>query len=261
MERIPQPVFLPGTPENIIENIEWHITALNKWAASPGDQVDEIPKYKKIVEDEILLGTHNEIVFVWKALEKLESRYTNPYFEESVFEFSAAISEGLYGELKWAELPPKARATKHNDIIRTMRQLAKDIKYYDLDQRDLVSYGVKPCDGGFVAYDDETNKEEKPDKFISFQEIYDNQLGVQISDLLQKHADKLENQERHLTPLTSKTTGERALLHFIRTLAIHNKARYGEYHGAIISRVASVYFPNSETEPEKIRASIHALNL
>jgi|GEM_PF-4540386 len=261
MDIIPKPVILPGTPEVIIENIEFHMTAFTRWAASPETRADEISKFKTIVEDTILMGTHHEMLFVWKALNKLESQSSNPHFEESVFEFSAAIRRGLYGETPWGSLPPKARATKHNDIIRAIRQLAKDITHYDLDQRDLVAHEGKPCDGGLVIYEDERKEGYTPGTFVSFQTLYTNQTGIQISDLLQKHADKLEQQERYLTPLTSKTTGERGLLHFIRTLAIYNKGRYGEHHGAIISRVASVYFPDSETEPEKIRRSIHAFNI
>jgi len=259
MELIPQPVYLPGTPGVIIHRIRIAINVFNRWATSPGDRAHDVPILKKQVESKILLGTHKEFQKVWEALEKLENQLTNPNLRLSLLSFIRAIYSALYEESPWGELPPKARGEKHSLIIHTMRRLAKDIKQYDLDQRDLVSYGDTPCDSTWVHYD--TPVEGKIADNVSYQDLYHSQTGIQISDLLQKHADKLEHQNRYLAPLTSKTTGDRGLLHFIRTLAIHNKSRYGEHHGALISRVASVYFPDAETEPEKIRASIHALNL
>lgn len=255
MERIPQPVFLPGTPESIISTIMYSIRFFYEYEGG------EFPGERKQVENQILLGTHPYMPKVWEKIKQLESQSTNGSFDKACSDFDSAISSALYRESPWAELKPTARATKYAQIIDTMQQLAKDIKHYDLDQHEQVLNLFNSNEGANITLNDDTPDMGNLGNFTSYRDIYDNQLGIQISDLLQKHADKLEQQERHLTPLTSKTTGERGLLHFIRTLAIHNKARYGEYHGAIISRVASVYFPNSETEPEKIRASIHALNL
>ena len=74
---------------------------------------------------------------VWKEVFKLEKQRlkTNDVPTSS---FETDIDSALYDEAIWGELTPKARPTKHAQIIQTMRQLAKDIKYYDLDQRETL---------------------------------------------------------------------------------------------------------------------------
>ena len=262
---IPKPVILRGIiprQVNLSVQLAWQqygrVGENGQWLKySP----EERKQYKKKVENHILLGTALEMPQIWKEVIKLESQRIKMTKQNSITEFIWAIGEGLYKEKTWGELTPKGRATKHAQIIRTMRQLAKDIKYYDLDQREEVVNLFNNNEGANIDPGDGTLDKGQLGAFTSYREIYENQTGIQISDLLQKHVDKLEHEKRYLTPLTSKTTGERGLLHFIRTLAICNKGLYGQHHGALISRIASVYFPNSETEPEKIRATIHALNL
>jgi len=257
---IPRPVILPGIPEQIHNDIQCAIQEYcesAEWEASP----EEWKQFKVRVENTVLLGTHHEMPSVWKEVFKLESQRINRTSHFSTSEFTRAIGSGLYEETMWGGLTPKARVTKYAQIIHTMRQLAKDIKHYDLDQRERITNLFNLSEGAHALPESDLSSTTDFGPFTSYKDLYDNQTGIQISDLLQKHADKIENQKRYLAPLTSKTTGERGLLHFIRTLAIHNKERYGQHHGALISRIASVYFPNAETEPEKIRASIHALNL
>ena len=262
---IPKPVILRGIiPRQVNLSVQFIFQQYcragenGEWLKlSPGER----KQYKKVVENHILLGTALEMPRIWKEVIKLESQRIKKTRHNSISEFIWAIGEGLYKETTWGELTPKGRATKHAQIIRTMRQLAKDIKYYDLDQREEVVNLFNNNEGANIDPGDGTLDKGQLGAFTSYREIYENQTGIQISDLLQKHAGKLEYEKRYLAPLTSKTTGERGLLHFIRTLAIRNKDLYGKHHGALISRIASVYFPNSETEPEKIRATIHALNL
>jgi hypothetical protein len=261
---IPRPVNLPGIPRQVNLAIQFAFQQYCR-VGENGEWLKLSPEkrkqFKKRVENHILLGTALEMPRVWKEVIKLESQRINRTRHNSISEFIRAINSGLYDEAMWGELTPKARATKHAQIIHTMRQLAKDIKYYDLDQREEVMNLFNDNEGANVEPGDGTLNRGQLGPFTSYRDIYEKQTGVQISSLLQKHADKLEHQKRYLAPLTSKTKGERRLLHFIRTLAIHNKEQYGQHHGALISRVASVYFPDAETEPEKIRASIHALNL
>jgi len=257
MEPIPIPLYLSGTPNTIIEDIEFSITAFNHWATSPGNRKDELPKWKARIEANILLATHSEMKQVWKKVKGLERPYSDQEFDLSVHNFYVAIQSALYGQSSWGELPPQKRLAKHDEIIRTMHQLAKDIQHYDLDQLDIVEHEGKPCPGCWVRSED-----GKPAEFTTFQNVYINQTGIQISQLLIKHAFKLEQQRRHNAPLTQQTKGhDKDLLHFIRSLAIYNTSRYGKAHASIISRLASIYFPTLDTEPPKVRASIRALNL
>ena len=258
---IPKPVILRGIPEDIHNDIQFNF---REYGESDEDghwlqlSLEERKRSKQRVENTILLGTTLEMPRVWKEVFKLEKQRINRTISFSTSSFRHAIEKGLYEETTWGELTPKARVAKHTQIVHTIRQLAKDIKYYDLDQSEEVLNLFNNNEGAHVRPD---KKAAWPGPFASHEDIYNKQTGIGISDLLQKHADKLEHEKRYRAPLTSKTKGERRLLHFIRTLAIHNKERYGQHHGALISRVASVFFPDAETGAEKIRASIQALNL
>lgn len=223
----------------------------------------DFPEERKKVEYLILLGTSKHMASVWDTIRKLENEHPNGDFNKACNDFTNVISSALYRESPWAALKPAKRETTYEGIIRTMRNLARDIKHYDLDQRDKVAHQIAPCNGGWFYPDDGSKAMGNLGNFASFQDLYDNQIGIQISDLLLKHVDKLEQQKRHHSPLTSKTSGERKLLHFIRTLGIYNMSRYGHLKGAMIAHVAEVFFtdPNLNLEPEKIRATFNTLNL
>jgi hypothetical protein len=237
MDLIPKPVFLSNTPETVIESIMYRIRFFDEY-----ERV-EFPEEREKVDNLILLGTSEQMESVWNTIRKLECQHPHGNFNKACNDFTSAISSALYMESPWAAIKPTTRETTHEGIIRTMRYLARDIKNYDLDQREKVVHASAPS--------------------TSFKDLYINQTGIQISDLLLKHADKLEQQKRHHAPLTRKTTGERALLHFIRTLGIYNIGRYGELKGAMISHIAQVFFEdqNLDLEPEKIRASFKALKM
>ncbi len=257
MELIPTPDFLPGTPEVIIKNIGFEINAFNRWAKSPGNREAELPDWKKSIDADIVLGTHIDILPIWKTLKAKGKTHNDVDFDESLTKFHVAIKTALKGPNHWGDLTPTDRFAEHDRIIRTMRALANDIQHYDLDQHDLVLHEGKPCAGGLTQYAD-----GRPDEFTSFQNLYINQTGIQISELLRKHALKLETLHRYKSPLTiqSKNTGKE-LLHFVRSLATYNKSTYGKPLGAVISRLAAAYFPALETDPAKIRASIRSLSL
>lgn len=257
MDLIPKPVFLSNTPETVIESIMYRIRFFDEY-----ERV-EFPEEREKVDNLILLGTSEQMESVWNTIRKLECQHPHGNFNKACNDFTSAISSALYMESPWAAIKPTTRETTHEGIIRTMRYLARDIKNYDLDQREKVTHASAPCDGGWFYPDDDMPLSGNLGNFTSFKDLYINQTGIQISDLLLKHADKLEQQKRHHAPLTRKTTGERALLHFIRTLGIYNIGRYGELKGAMISHIAQVFFEdqNLDLEPEKIRASFKALKM
>jgi|TARA_B110000208_G_C11683424_1_gene399658 hypothetical protein len=257
MEQIPKPIILPGTPDVIIKNIDFEINAFNRWAKSPGNREAELPDWKKSIDADIVLGTHIDILPIWKTLKTRAKLHNDVNLDESLTKFHMAIKSALKGPTHWGDLTPTERFAKHDRIIRTMRGLANDIQDYNLDQHDLVLHEGKPCAGGLVQYAD-----GRPDEFTSFQNLYINQTGIQISEMLRKHALRLETQHRYKSPLTiqTKNTG-RELLHFVRSLATYNKTAYGKPLGTVISRLAAAYFPTLETDPAKIRASIRSLNL
>jgi hypothetical protein len=261
MPQIYKNPFLAGTPHYIIRYMRVSHEDYLIVADNPLSTPEEILEAKKWSENDYLLGTVREMTEVWKQLMELERPSSQSIWDSALSDFIRALHVALHGQSTWSALTPKARTTKHNEIIRTMRHLAKDIKYYDLDQLEKVHNIFNNNEGAHVRSDDDAHDSSSFGEFTSYRDLYDNQTGIQISDLLQKHADKLEHQNRYLAPLTSKTTGERGLLHFIRTFAAYNMTRYGKHYGALISRIATVYFRDSDTSPEKIRASIHALNL
>ena len=257
MDLVPKPVFLSNTPETVIAFIIYSIRFFDEY-----ERV-EFPEQREKVDNLILLGTSKYMTSVWDTIRKLECQHPQGNFNKACNDLTSVISSALYIESPWAALKPTKRETTHEGIIRAMRYLARDIKNYDLDQRDKVAYASAPSDGGWFYPDDDTPLRGGLGNFTSFQDLYINQTGIQISDLLLKHADKLEQQKRHHAPLTSKTTGERALLHFIRTLGIYNIGRYGELKGTMISLIAQVFFKdqNLDLGPEKIRASFKALKM
>ena len=256
MERIPQPVFLPGTPKVIIKKITVGISSFNRWVMSPGNRESELTKMKQLIENDIVLATNIDISPVWNKLQALNISSTEKEFDESLLEFHTAIKLALLGPNAWGELTPTKRSAKYNNIIISMRELAEDLQNYDLDQHDLVSYPGNHGNSCLICYDG--NKE---DEVTSFRDAYVNQTGIQISELLQKHALKLEKQNRYRSPLTTQTKGTRELSHFIRSLASYNTTKYSKPLGGVISRLASAYFPNLEVDPNKVRRSIRGLFL
>ena len=260
MDLLPKPVFLPDTPKGVIKSIMNKIDFLYTCGITHEGKYGsplEIQQGKQRLDDLILLGTSTLMTKVWGKLEKLELQRSN---EGDIVPHSstltAAIYFSLYEESPWAALKPTEREIKHEKIIRTMRSLAEDIKTYELDQTEKV---IGISNGGAYTYPDY----DKPlkgnlGKDTNYRALYYDQTGIQISDLLNRHSDRLSQEKRHHDPLvTQSTEGEaRRLLHFIRSLAIYHLDRYGKKHASIISDIAQVFFPYSETEPEKIRASI-----
>ena len=214
MEQIPKPDFLPNTPKSVIKSIMGQIETLYNYGRSPeymygGPLVGRaLQTEKRRLDDLILLGTSTLMDSVWGKLEKLELNLSNEVFDDYyLIELSAIIYFALHKESPWAKLAPTEREDKHEKIIRTMRSLAMDIKAYELDQTEKVILNADPY-GQVYTYPDY----DKPPlgnlgKTTNYKDLYDNQTGVQISDLIHKHAHKLEQEKRHLAPLSVQSTG------------------------------------------------------
>ena len=82
MERIPQPVFLPGTPKVIIKKITIGISSFNRWVMSPGNRESELTKMKQLIENDIVLATNIDISPVWNKLQALNITSTEKEFDE-----------------------------------------------------------------------------------------------------------------------------------------------------------------------------------
>ena len=266
--------FLPNVPESILESIK-NVFPLRRPGASGARATDltgDTPEgrilleVKLRLEDEITLATNHHMLSVWDAYAQLETSTDYSPLNAKMWGdgLTTAISNALHKESPWAELTPRVREKEHEKIIRDMRYLARDIKKYELDQTELVTGMVDPNKGAWTYPDYGMPLKGNLGKNTTYEDLYANQTGIQISDLLLKHADKLEQEKRYLKPLTKQSknnkTNTRKLSHFYRSLAIYHIARYGDPHIPIILDLAYVFFPELEQgidiDETTVRASI-----
>jgi len=244
----------------LINKLEKARSLHNAWF-SGAESKEGLPEYNDKVQKLLLLGTHPEMIKVWKKFASWSDNYETEnriaYLQSDIECFLISINEALSYNNSWEELPLSKRKPKYEEIIQKMEALALELKHYDLDQKEIPSYNssTNEC---FVSYDRKYDDPNPLSKSTTYRELYENRTGIQISDLLLDHALKLKKQNRftfslYKNPISNKDPKLRKFANF---LAIENQNNFGAVHESIISVLASAFFADENASLEDIRSMI-----
>ena len=224
--------------KTLINELEQKRTIHNTWAS--GDESKEgLLEYNDQVKNLLQLGTHSEMIKVWrKVLSWTDEHNTEDRFcflQTDIKNIIISISQALNYKNNWEELTLRKRRPTYNNIIKKMETLANELKHYDLDQKDYVSY--KASTNECFMFFDKTYSDPSPSSAsTTFREVYENRTGIQISDMLLDHASKLKEQERYRYTLykNSKSGKDARLRKFANYMAVENANNFGAVHESII---------------------------
>jgi hypothetical protein len=268
-------VFLQLIEQTLISQLEQNRTIHNAWASGDKSKVG-LKEYNDQVQNLLLLGTHPDMIEIWckilswtdeQDLEDVEDAEDaedeedvedRSYFiKKNIEEIIVSITQALNYKNNWEDLKLSERKPTYENIIKKMETLANELKHYDLDQKDYVSYDTS-ANHCFVFYDQTYSDSNTPSASATFREIYENRSGIQISDMLLDHAASLKEQERYRYALykNSKSSKEPRLRKFANYMAVENEKNFGAIHESIISILASAFFPKENTSLEDIRSMI-----
>ncbi len=247
----------------LLKKLEKERTLHNLWLDS--DECKQgLPKYNAKVNKLLLLGTHPEMTKVWSKLVSLSQKYAAEdrfaFLKSDIELFLFSVDQALSYRNNWEELPLSKRKAKYDAILKKMTSLAEELKHFDMDQKDHVM-PFEHNNQCYVNYDDSFDSDYRPPEMKQFCEVYENSIGVSISDLLLKHAQKLKTQERYAFTLykNSKSNKDARLRKFANYMAVANAENFGAIHENIISILASAFFNEEHTGIDDIRMVIKQL--
>ena len=220
-------VFLQLIEQTLISQLEQNRTIHNAWASGDKSKVG-LKEYNDQVQNLLLLGTHPDMIEIWCKIlswtdeQDVEDR--SYFIKKNIEEIIVSITQALNYKNSWEDLKLSERKPTYENIIKKMETLANELKHYDLDQKDYVSYDTS-ANHCFVFYDQTYSDSNTPSASATFREIYENRSGIQISDMLLDHAASLKEQERYRYALykNSKSSKEPRLRKFANYMAVKNE--------------------------------------
>ena len=198
----------------------------------------------------ISIVSDGRMEIVWQRLEKYHLDMPN-YVDPSL-EFYGAIQNALRVTEPLESLTPKERDHTVNMLSANLMSLSNQ-----LNKLHLID-PVLP----YISDDECTDLNMHiVDKDVPFSPDYHGPLvPFTIPDLLERYANQMTVGNYNSNTLIKRPSrNSDGLLYFSRSMGQYNLDTYGKYLSDTISVIASVFFPDQNTSPDKIKASIKSM--
>ena len=199
------------------------------------------------------LLTHHDMAKVWKSINTRIYKITDPDLPQSL-SFSSyleRIKDALYGGGYWQSLPPKEREDEYNELIDCLNNVAEK----------LNKVGCR--EGALGLMDEEQYDDIQVKLGDSWGGLHPADAGLfySIPELLTRYANLLQTEQRHKNHLliNRPNSDDARVSYFARSLYTSHMKRFDTPLYGVISTIAGIFYPDHDTSPEKIRASIRSM--
>ena len=201
----------------------------------------------------IMLITHPEMKKPWSRVNNFI--YKEPYCEGNPLgkshDYLNNIISALNGPTYWQKLPPTQRKNDYEDLVESLKKVAATLNKvgYQESALGLMDERIHP--------ERRFRPSGQQDSFTR----EDQNFHHTIPDLLNRYADILQTEQRHKNCLINRPNSDDApVSYFTRSLYTTHKREFDTPLYKTISIIAGIFYPDHDTSPEKIRASIRAMH-
>ena len=212
-----------------------------------------IKNYHKETNAKIVLITHPDMKKVWSKtnvfIHKTPDNHDALFWKSN--EYVRAIISAISGGTYWEKLPPAQRCSEYDELVESLKGVAAALNKvgYQESALGLMDKRIHP-ERRFRPFD-------QRDSFTREDQMFHHT----IPDLLNRYADILQTEQRHKNSLIDRPNSDDApVSYFARSLYTTHKREFDTPLYKTISIIAGIFYPDHDTSPEKIRASIRAMH-